>query len=292
MIIKNIIQNTPIAKEGIVSIEQLNGGLNNETYKVTTKQRALVVRINGRHNKYLNLTRQSEMIVMEEASLKGYAPKVLISDNPDRFVITEFIEGRMISNEDLNDLGTREQILGHLKKIHKMDIIGRQCSPLNFIERYIDGAEKFQVKIPDGLKPFLKKAEKIDDQRSRDKQYNGRFCHNDYFTVNMIKSGPQIYVIDWEMSGIGDVFFDLATIPFSCRFSEIQEKEWLRSYFETYDDEQYEILQDLKLMHMVRECAWGLFHSGIKENKVNHDFDYYKHMLYVLERLQQGIIYL
>jgi thiamine kinase-like enzyme len=37
-----------------------------------------------------------------------------------------------------------------------------------------------------------------------------------------------LYIIDWEMSGSGDVFFDLATIPFSCKFSEEQEKEWLK----------------------------------------------------------------
>jgi hypothetical protein len=36
---------------------------------------------------------------------------------------------------------------------------------------------------------------------------------------------------------------------------------------------------------MVRECAWGRFYSGIDEKKVNHDFNDYKHTLYVLERL-------
>lgn len=292
MFIEEIIQGNPLLNNGFVSLEPLNGGLNNQTFKVITEKKSFVVRINGKQNEYLNVTRSSEVEIMKKAAREGFAPKVITAHNQGRYVVTEFIDGQMISSDDLNTEHSKKLIISHLKKIHAMKDNERQCSPYHFIERYISGADELNVKHPKGLSPFLKKAEVIAQKRSDDKQFTGRFCHNDYFTVNMISSGPLLYIIDWEMSGSGDIFFDLATIPFSCRFSEEQEKEWLKLYFETYEEEQFQILQELKFMHMVRECAWGMFYSGIDEKKVNHDFNYYKHTLYVLERLQRGINYL
>jgi thiamine kinase-like enzyme len=281
MNIEQIIQENSLLKKGLVSYEPLNGGLNNQTFKVITKQKSFVVRINGKQNEYLKVTRNSEVEIMEAASKEGITPKVVIAHQPEKYIVTEFIDGRMISEDDLNDEIMKKLIIHHLKKIHGMKTTNRSCSPYHFIDRYMDGANELHVKHPDGLLPFLKKAEEIDHKRSYDKQYNGRFCHNDFFTVNMLTSAEQLFIIDWEMAGSGDIFFDLATIPFSSRFSEEREKEWLTLYFGNYEEEQFQILQEMKFMHMVRECAWGMFYSGLDEHKVNHDFDYYKHTLYV-----------
>lgn len=86
----------------------------------------------------------------------------------------------------------------------------------------------------------------------------------------------------------GDIFFDLAAIPFSNRFTEQQEMNWLQSYFGYYEEEQYAILQDMKYMNMLREYSWGLLYSGLAKGQLNHNFDYYAHARHVIERLQQG----
>ena len=39
----------------------------------------------------------------------------------------------------------------------------------------------------------------------------------------------------------------------------------------------------------MRECSWGLLHSGLAQQSVNHSFDYYRHAEHVIQRLQQGL---
>lgn len=86
-----------------------------------------------------------------------------------------------------------------------------------------------------------------------------------------------------RLGGVGDIFFDLAAIPFSNRFTEQQEKNWLQSYFGYYEEEQYAILQDMKYMNMLRECSWGLLYSGLAKGQLNHNFDYYAYAKHVIE---------
>lgn len=282
------IQEIPQLYNDFISVERLSGGLCNQTYKVRTKQNMYVLRVNSNQNEYLNLTRRSEVEVMKLANREGFGPAVIAGDQPERYVVTEFIEGRMLSQEDLQDFDIKRIIIERLKKIHCMEGSSRQCSPYHLIHGYIKGAEQLQVKHPEGLSGFLHRVEEITQKRSDDKAYNNKFCHNDSFTCNMIYSNHNLQVIDWELSGIGDVFFDLAIIPFSNRFTADQEKDWLKLYFGYYEEEQYMILQDMKFMNMVREVVWGMLYSGLNKASVNHDFDYYKHSEYVIKRLEQG----
>jgi thiamine kinase-like enzyme len=141
---------------------------------------------------------------------------------------------------------------------------------------------------PDELKGFLERVEKIRAVRSRASAET--YCHNDYFTFNMIYDGQNLKVIDWELSGYGDCFFDLATLSYSNHFSVEEEKFLLGSYFGFFEEEQLATLHDMKFVCMVREAAWGMLYSGLKLNAVNQPMDYYGFVLYVMKRLRQGYV--
>ncbi|TYP71888.1 aminoglycoside phosphotransferase (APT) family kinase protein [Paenibacillus methanolicus] len=289
MKVEDMIREIPELARELVGYEALGGGLCNETYKVQTKQKAYVLRINSRQNEYLNLTRRSEIEVMKKAYRAGFAPQVIADDRPEHYVVTEFIEGRMLEKADLADENIKTMIMDRLKVIHGMDGQDRTCTPYDLIHGYLKGADSFQVKRPDGLNRLLDRVDKIAHQRSNDKAYNNKFCHNDSFLVNMIYTGDQLQIIDWELSGIGDVFFELTLIPFTNQFSEAEEREWLRLYFGHFEEDAFRIFQDMKYVSMVREVAWGLFYSGLTKDNEHHDFDYYKFAEYCMERIDQGI---
>lgn len=289
MKVEDIIREVPELYHDFLSYEELGGGLCNQTYKVKTKQRAFVLRINSRQNEYLNLTRRSEIEVMKKANIAGFAPNVISSSNPEQFVVTEFIEGRMLEKVDLKNANIKEMIMNRLKQIHRMGDQGRTCTPYDLINGYLKGADLFQVKFPEGVNRILNRVDKIAHKRSNDKEYNNKFCHNDSFLCNMIYTGQQLQIIDWELSGIGDVFFELTLIPFTNQFNETEEREWLKLYFGHVEEEAYHILQDMKFVSMVREVAWGLFYSGIMKEENHHDFDYYKFAEYCIQRIEQGI---
>ncbi|WP_419875435.1 phosphotransferase [Candidatus Pristimantibacillus sp. PTI5] len=101
--VEEIIREVPELNYEFLSFESLNGGLCNQTYKIQMKQSKYVLRINNRQNEYLNLTRRSEVEVMKKANHEGFAPKVISGNYPEQFVVTEFIEGRMLEKDDLKD---------------------------------------------------------------------------------------------------------------------------------------------------------------------------------------------
>ncbi|MDQ6423461.1 hypothetical protein RB620_29005 [Paenibacillus sp. LHD-117] len=81
----------------------------------------------------------------------------------------------------------------------------------------------------------------------------------------------------------------MALIPFTNQFSETDEREWLKLYFGSIEEEAYRLLQEMKFVAMVREVAWGMFYSGLTKGEIHHDFDYYKFAESCVQRIEQGI---
>ncbi len=156
-----MIRTVPELASDFLSFEQLGGGLCNKTFRVLTSQKAYVLRINSKQNEYLNLTRHSEIEVMKKAHFEGFSPKVIAGDCPEQFVVTEFIEGRMLEKDDLEDMNIKSMIMQRLKLIHGMEGQDRQCTPYDLIHGYLKGADSFKVKRPDGLNKILNRVEKI-----------------------------------------------------------------------------------------------------------------------------------
>jgi thiamine kinase-like enzyme len=287
MTVEEIIREVPELSEGVIGLERLNGGLSNLTYKVATPSGSYVLRVNNTQNEFLSLTRASEVDVMKLAYREGFGPRVVASSRPEQYVVTEFLgECRMVAPEDYDEV--KGMMIERLRQIHRFEGIARMCSPYHLIDGYLKGAAGLGVREPEGLGTLLRRVESIAHQRSSDKMYTNKYCHNDAFACNMLYDGRMLRVIDWELSGYGDVFFDLAIIPFSGRFTEAQEKEWLQLYFGDYEEEQYLILQDMKFVNMVREAAWGLLYAGLSRSSDHHDFDYYRHAEYAIDRIEQG----
>lgn len=273
-----------------ICYEPLNGGFANNTYKVEVDGKFYVLRINSKQSDFLGLDRLLENQATYKAYTMGIAPKVFLEDSTSDYLITEFTSGHGLSEQEMHDPLILERIIGILKKINSITGIDRKCSLFNLIENYIKGAVKLNVKLPIGLPGFLERVEQIREYRSKDKENNFKFCHNDYFPFNMLYDGQDLKVIDWELCGYGDVFFELATLSFFNKFSKEKEKFILKTYFGYSDDEQLRILHDMKFVCMVREVAWALLYAGMNLETVNHNMDYYGHAVYVTERLEQGFL--
>jgi thiamine kinase-like enzyme len=296
--IQEYLSEIPLFNNKEITVTALSGGLANDTYKISCEGKKYVLRIFGKQNEYLQLTRGSELDVIEVMKPIANCPTVIYRHTDNKFVLLDYIEGRPLNRDDLLNPDIVQQIIGQMRDIHNsvkpLQVSNRQCSPFQLIERYLQGADQLGVKHPDGLTEQLHKLELIAKKQSSNKRYTNKYCHNDFYLFNIILSpdNQKTHVLDWELSGIGDIFFDLATIPFTNRFDPSQDKAWLKAYFGYFERDQYEILQDMKFVNMLRECTWGLLHSGMNEiNKSNNPFNYYKHAEHVIKRLQQGYYY-
>ncbi|MCL1823260.1 MAG: phosphotransferase family protein [Oscillospiraceae bacterium] len=270
-----------------VTYEPLNGGHVNFTYKVSVDGKDYVLRINGKQNDFLGLSREQEVAVFKAAYNMGIAPPVH-PKTTDKYLITTYIEKEEF---DFKQPAMLENAVEVLKKIHTIKGINRTFSPFDLVNKYLEGMRSLKVNFPDILINALTKVEEIEKRWNKDRTTREAYCHNDYFTFNILSANKKLYVIDWEISGVGDIFFDLATITFSSAFSRAQEEHLLKCYFGKFEEEHYTALKDMQFMNMLREATWSLMHSGMEEEVINSDINYLDFGNYILSKIKDGYLY-
>ncbi|GEM49015.1 choline/ethanolamine kinase family protein [Deinococcus cellulosilyticus] len=269
-------------------IEPLDGGFTNQTYKITGLNRTLVLKQVGRQQNILGLDPQQEVLALQRASMAGIGPRVIHHSQQGNFLLMEFLQGSLIEAADLNRPEILRAIVGQVQAVHQMQGIARACSPYHLVERYLQGASELGIKIPHQMAGFLRRMEGIEKRRSRDHTFTRVYCHNDLYRFNIMQTPQGIRLLDWELSGVGDAFFDLATLSFSNRFSREQDENLIFLYFGCCTPDLMQALQDMKFMNMLREIGWALLHAGLEPEQVNHQMDYLSWAHTVVQRLQEG----
>jgi thiamine kinase-like enzyme len=289
-LVDDLLARIPLwSNAGRIRTEPLNGGLSNHTYKVTADGAAFVLRISGGQNDYLGLDRRQELLAINSAHALDVAPRGLWLSDDGNVLVTQFLPGRQVTSEEVCGPEMIRDLAGLMRRIHGITGVSRACGPYWLIHTYVESAVKLGVALPDGFGAHLARLGDIERDADNDGEWRKGYCHNDFFTINTIYHDGVVRMIDWELSGVGDIFFDLVALPYTCNFSSTQEKLLLESYFGTPDDEVARILQDMKFVALVREAAWALLHSAIIKDPVNHKTDYYGFAVHVTKRLSAGL---
>jgi thiamine kinase-like enzyme len=293
MTIEEIIKQIPNwQKAKTIRHEPLSGGYSNVIYKVFVDEKTYALRINGDQNEFLGLKYEDEFDRMAMAASQDLSPMVLECGNKSDFLITDFINGTKLSEEQLKNSDNLNKVVDLLKKIHSIPYSGsRYSTPFSLTRGYLQGAEELGIPCPTDLKEFLTKVNAIERIRQIDPDYQKHYCHNDPFAHNiLVCDDGTIKIIDWELSGLGDIWFDLATVSFSCGFDKITDEIMLKSYFGSSDEQKHKTLHDMKLVCMVREIGWALLHTALDKNRPIPGPGFMDFANLVLSRLKQGLI--
>lgn len=293
MNIQEIIQQVPAwQKAERLHYEPLNGGYTNSIYKVVVNEKTYVVRINGIQNVYLGLDYEDELDFMSQAAPCQIAPKVLLCENKRDFLISEFIEGSTLTDQQMSEPSILTKVVDLLKKTHSVPYTGKRLStPFSLTRGYLQGAEKLGIPCPEDLKGFLAEMDLIEKERQKDPAFLKHYCHNDAFSHNIMVSPDGTFtLLDWELSGQGDLWFDLATMSFSGGFDKATDDLLLHSYFGGSDAAKHKTLHDIKFVCMIREISWALLTTAINRNKSESGKEFLDFADTVLNRLKQGIV--
>ncbi len=293
MNIEEIIKQIPNwQKAKTIRQKPLSGGYSNVVYKVFVDEKIYALRINGIQNEFLGLEYKDEIDIIAQAARQNLTPMVLECENKSDFLITDFIHGTQMSEEQIKNIDNLNKVVDVLKRIHNIPYSGKRCStPFSLTRGYLHGAERLGIPCPTDLKEFLKEVDAIEKVRQNDPNYQKQYCHNDAFAHNMmVCDNGNIKILDWELSGLGDIWFDLATVSFSCGFDHITDEIMLKSYFGSSDEQKLKTLHDMKFVCMVREIGWALLHTALDKNKPIPGPGYMDFANSVLNRLKQGLV--
>ena len=287
MTIQEILRCEPLFQNTEVKFSPVEGGLVNQSYRITCANGDYYLRIYGAQADYLGLDRTLEEQACRQAGRLGISPTVRKSAGTG-YLITDFFPGRPLDGKAIHRPEILRQVIAMVKAIHtKMDL-PRAFSAFDLIDRYVQQIRERHVATPPGFGQILDQVDKIRVLRSADKEYSRVFCHNDVWINNLLYDGERLIIVDWELCGYGDAYFDLARIAYLENTSVQEEKRMLEQYFGFFEEEMLHTLQQMKYVGMVSEAVWAFFHSSIQDDGHSQTYDYTAFAKEVIRILESG----
>lgn len=282
--IEDIIKEVPHWQGHEVTYTSLSGGITNENYKVDVGDESFVVCVSGAKTSLLGIDRERERAINKAVAELGIAPEV-IHATQDGHLVTRFIEGASLSEEDVRQHKNITRIANTIRKFHSISDMPWYFCAFNVVKNYTKVAEDHDATFPEEFPWLLEHMQQI-EQTLQQKKRRLCLCHNDLLSGNFIDDG-EIRIIDWEYAGIGDPFFDMANFSTNHCFDEEHDKLLLRHYLDReITDSDIAHLNLMKIMSDFREAMWAQVQTQISD--LDEDFPEYaeKHFNKVSSRIK------
>jgi thiamine kinase-like enzyme len=262
----------------------LGGGITNHNFRIDVGGEAFVLRIAGANTELLGINRENEYEANLAAGRLGIAPEVFYFIRPEGYLVTRFITGRPILPDEICQPENICRVMEVVRRIHSMPKIPGTFNVFRIIEAYSEIAYRYQVAFPQNFSWLVERIQ------TAEKALNFlpltlRTCHNDLLNANFL-ADAQLYVLDWEYAGMGDIFFDLANFSDHHKLTDEQDRWLLKCYFDEVTPNQWAHLKIMKIMSDLREATWALVQIGI--SKLDFDFRDYADKFFgrVIENIQ------
>lgn len=253
-----------------ISIEQLSGGLTNTNYKIFVDGKSYFARAPGASTELLAIDRNNEVHNTKAAADAGVAPKVLYHFPDSHVMILEFLEGKTMSKDSLNEPGQPSRMARSIKRLHAGPRFYSDFNMFRLTEYYLRLCRDRSIKIPDGYHERIPTVNQIEKAMSV-KPLATVPCNNDLLAENYIDDGKQLWLIDYEYSGNNDPTFELGNTCQEMQFNDDQIREVCTAYF---GEAAPAMIARMKLNMIMSDVGWGLW-AAIQANISTIEFDFW-----------------
>jgi thiamine kinase-like enzyme len=212
----------------IVSVDPIKHGLTNESWLVRTANDAVVVRISNRQWASLQIDRSAESLVLDAVAKAGIGPQIVASDLSRGILVTRYLgptctASQMIDADLIQRLG---RLFSALHSLTAPDDIREVHLPA-VIAGYLETLDTLSVTSPLTSNEMRDRGLLLAAQIAESS--SPRLCHNDVHHLNLVDREP-LRLIDWEYAGIGEPYFDLASVCIYHNYSLQQRALLLQAY--------------------------------------------------------------
>ena len=271
-------------EEEIEQISPIKAGLTNTSFKFTVSGKQYVYRHPGKGTEeYIN--RKSEAASMEVAKKLGIDNTHIYIDEKG-WKISHFIDNaRNLDHHNKEDVS---QALKYLKLLHNS---GEKTEYKFDIWKQIDGfrhllAENNRDDFED-MSDLVDLVEKLKNELSDDQEYC--LCHCDSYDPNfLIDKENNMYLIDWEYSGMAHPAVDLGTF-IACSDYKVEEAiEVIKEYLgESYTPDKLKTYLGYTSIISFYWFLWALHQDSLGKNVGKYLYIWYKYTkLYAKEALE------
>ncbi|WP_036931965.1 phosphotransferase [Prevotella sp. HUN102] len=273
-----------------LKIEQI-GGMSNKNFKVTFDHQQYVLRVPGLGSDgMVNRSFEEQNSIL--ASNIGINPSIRHFDSHTGIKLADFVpEAETLNRATIQRNDNIAKIADIYRRLHLSNVrFNNDFNVFHEIEKYERLLREADAKMYDGYDAVRTE---ILDLENLLNEYGITItpCHNDSVAENFIKSSSgEIYLIDWEYSGMNDPLWDLAALFLESEFTD-DNKHLLLSYY--YNDKIPEHTERKILIYQIlMDVLWALW-TVIKEAKGDdfgtYGIDRYNRALHLLKQLNNEI---
>jgi len=264
---------------------QLEQGLTNENWLVTLpsstpeQNNQYVIRINAKNAEALNIHHQCELEIVQKVSKLNICPDILFLEPSFKYWIRPYIKGLTLAelySNNLSDISEEIKSIAQTLKHTHSQIIQDHWPSVDTNQRNDFFWDQIIPNLSIHKQGILGAKDQL-DAKLKNQSIPNKLCHMDTNIHNWIKNeSGQLFLIDWEYSGLGNPIWDLAVFSDSAKLNAQQENELLNEYGE-YSLQQLHIA---KLQMHYLSTLWYAVQQHINEEE----------LLNTLEKLSQQLI--
>lgn len=238
------------------------GGLNNLNYLLECDNKKYVLRIPSKDNRN-NFFKENYVITF--ANLNKLSPPIIYHNKENGILLSEFIENSKVNMATFTSKDFLKNLCKSLKKFHSLNS-PYHFNPFDEIRKNLFSLEKFNFKMDKDISLILDKLNYLEEKLTKNKLLG--LCHNDLNSSNVLYKNNTVFLLDFEFSAMGDIFFDLATL--SWMLDEVERYILLKNYFGYYSYELKEKIEDYLFVVKLWNASW----SYLKSINNKSDYDY------------------
>jgi len=250
-------------------VTPITAGITNRNFRIDVGGESFVLRIAGRDTGLLGIDREAEYEAGRAAAEAGVGPDV-VAWLPERAsLITRFVEGTYIPEEDLQHEDVLASVVSSVRAIHGCPPIRSRFPVFRIVEEYRTLAADRGVAIPRAFDDAHALADRIEAAFGVAPMPETT-CHNDLLNANFLLDGDHTWIVDYEYAGVGDLFFDLGNLSINNGLTPDAQEMLLGLYFGVVGDAHRARLALMRVMSDFREAMWGVLQQAL--STLNFDY--------------------
>jgi thiamine kinase-like enzyme len=245
------------------SWEVLGSGLTRHNVKVTLDdEETFVLRLVGPETEALGIDRGVEREACLAAAAVGVGPRVEAFVEPSGPLVTRWLPGHPLTPEDVRSEEALRRVAAALRVVHRGPPLPRRYHAFEVVEDLRSTAFAHGAELPPEYVRARQLARRIAQARGPTPE---RPCHNDLVCANLIDDGTRIRIVDWEVAGMGDVFFDLASVAVDAELDADARRLLLEAYGRFVRPQDERALELMRFMVVYRDALWGVVQGAVAE---------------------------
>lgn len=189
----------------------VGGGLSNSSWLVEAGDHRCVLRLNNTDHHIWRIDRAAEYRIHRAVEAIGLAPEIIYCDLSAGFLVTRFIEGKVLGPRDLADSQMRKQLAVAIDQFSRLQISLPTFNYSSHLAHYVSMLRELGGEVPGILARAISGAQPEIDM-FQDSGWSPSLVHHDLQSQNVILSDNGLKIIDWEYAAMGYAGMDLSVL--------------------------------------------------------------------------------